>query len=151
MNRIAKPLLLPAAALALMATGCASNTDHGRARPGDQVETPGMNPVEPGGRPVTPGLQSSAAPATRPVAAVALALSVTPPLVAYDDGPAPDLSRLDRGPAAYAGYDTLTESSLFVYTLDRTGGTNAYGRFGGGGGNRYERRATSYSTQVQVR
>ena len=109
-----------------------------------------MNPVEPGGRPVTPGLHSSAAPAPRP-APVALALSVTPPLVAYDDGPTLDLSRLDRSPAAYAGYDTLTESSLFVYTIDRTGGTNTYGRFGGGTGNRYERRATSVSTQVQVR
>src|SRR5690349_6413243 len=79
------------------------------------------------------------APATRPVSAApeplyepshASALVFAPPIA--QDEPPVDLSRADREPAAFVGYDELIRSYIYVRTDDR---------WSGDGNDRYERRA----------
>ncbi len=155
MNALSLPLLLPALALSAALTGCAPNGGRGNRGDRTRIDTPSENSVQPDLHPVVPGLAQpqSAAPKPRDAAdfAIAAALSITPPVVAYDRGPEPDLSREGRRPVAYSGYVDETDSALFVYTVDRFGGNGALNSFGGGAYNRYERRATSLTTRTRVR
>lgn len=81
----------------------------------------------------------------------AAALALLPPVVAYSEAVAElTLSRQARRPGAFAGYDGLSVSDLFVVTTDRFGGED-YGGSLGGGDNRYLRRATIVRSTVRVR
>jgi len=62
----------------------------------------------------------------------ASALCFTPP-IALDEPPL-ELSRADREPAAFVGYDDLMRTYIYIRTDDRFSGD-------GSGNDRYERRA----------
>ena len=142
------------AVLAITAGGCASNKSYDDGVDRSTVPMRSDRPVEPDLNPVIPGMGTprSAAPAPLPAdTAIAAALSITPPLIAYDDGPGVDLDRAGRQPVAFAGYVEPAETGVFVYTVDRFGSYGRVGTLGGGNFNRYERRATSFTTRLGVR
>lgn len=147
-------LLLPA--LALLVGGCATHKSYDDGVDRSTVPMRSNRPVEPDLNPVIPGMGGPRSAAPEPAAlpadtAIAAALSITPPLIAYDDGPGVDLDRAARQPAAFAGYVEPAETGVFVYTVDRIGGYGQVGTLGGGAFNRYERRSTSFTARVGVR